>query len=109
MSEWTTKYFSQISYKCGARNEVASYIASNALNYAHSYLWSQSLFKCLCLCRCSILICATDVKCVVVAQSAISCKDIGTQNTTNDITKMRNIVDVWQGTGYEYIAFTLDG
>ena len=50
----------------------------------------------------------TDVKDIVVTKSAVSCKDISTQNTTNDISKMRNIVDVRQSTGNENVPFTLD-
>ena len=74
-----------------------------------NYLWSQSFFKCFCLCGCSILVSTADVKCVVVAQATIPCKDISTQNATNDVAKVRDIVDIGQGTGYEYVAFTLEG
>lgn len=50
------------------------------------------------LCGSAILVCATDIDAVVASASAVAGIHISAQHTPNDVTQVRNVVDVGQGT-----------
>ena len=68
-------------------------------------------FACLAgfrLCRRAILIRATDVDGIMTSESRKSGIDVSREDTSNDIAKMRHIVDVWQRTCDQNIPLALN-
>lgn len=61
----------------------------------------------LCLCGRAIFIRATDVDGIMTSESRKSGIDIGREDTSNDIAKMRHIVHVWQRTRDQNIPLAL--
>ena len=69
--------------------------------------WSLVVCTSLCLSCSTILVSATHVDTVVANQTGKSSIDISRENTANDVSKMRHIVDVGQSTGDQNITSAL--
>jgi hypothetical protein len=55
----------------------------------------------------TVFISTTDIDSVVSHQPAVSGKDISWKDTTYDVAKMRNIIDIRESTSNEYISLSL--
>ena len=69
--------------------------------------WCLVVSTSLCLSGCTVLVSAAHVDTVVANQTGKSSIDISRENTTNDVSKMRDIVDVRQSTGDQNITSAL--
>lgn len=49
-------------------------------------------------CGSAVLVCAADVDAVEAPAATVARVHISTQHTPNDITQVRHIVDIWEGT-----------
>lgn len=64
--------------------------------FVTDFLGSDIFLSCLDFSGCSVLVGSTDVQNLIVDAPAISCIDIGWQNATDDVTKVRNVVNIGQ-------------
>ena len=76
-----------------------SMILITNLSWCHSFLDSLGL-SCS-----SIFICTTNVYCIVPHEPCESGIDVSREYTSNDISKMRDVVNVWESTCYQDVSF----
>lgn len=79
------------------------------VKFVTKLLGSLSSFARSCLRRCAILIRSADKEGWSVAQLAESREDVRTEHTTNDISKMRNVIDIWQSASDQDVVLALLG
>lgn len=57
----------------------------------------------------AVLVCAADVQRRPVAKLAEARVDVGTEDTADDVSKMRDVVDIGKSAGDEDVLLALDG
>lgn len=67
-----------------------------ALAFLHGFSLSGS----------SVLICATNIYCVVPSKACVSCKHVRWQNAPNNVSQMGYVIYVWQCTSNQNITLT---
>lgn len=81
----------------------------NSMVFVTNLLGGAIFFQGFSLGGGSVLVSAADVDSVVTAKTTVTSKDISTQNTSNDVAEMRDVIDVRQGAGDEDVALSLEG
>ena len=68
----------------------------NGVVLVTNLLWGHVCLSCLSFSSCSILISTADVDGIVSCKSGITSIHVSRENTSNNVTKVRHIVDVWE-------------
>ena len=71
------------------------------------FTWGLLVSAGFCLRGCAILISSAHIDAVVANKTSETSIHISGQHTANDVTKMRHVVNIWQGTSDQDVSLAL--